>query len=337
MPRNFYWDNGEDFKKVRRDIEAVTLSSEAKALLERDRGGVTSAVRYRPRSKPIESWFGGRWSKRFDPRWRPAYLGNKPGACPEDAREAQKFHEDFLKGKRGASPLPLDAEFISSAIQFIDEENDTRLDKLNGHTPNEAMQEAHPERNRGNVDPRMLDILFSERAKRIGQKGGCGQLDKMRNEPTDESLFALDTRQGREVAILRDPYNVGEAIVADAETLQFIGELRIQEFVAQCPNGQITRDQIKAAMRRERSLRKGYADYLAVLSAMASNQGWKTERAALMERAIPRTGTDGRLLPAATPGARGPASARARRRAAQPPLGCQRVPQGHDVQSRVEL
>ncbi len=336
MPRNFYWDNGEDYKKVRRDIEAVTLSAEAKALLERDRVGVTSALRYRPRSKPIESWFGGRWSKRFDPRWRPAYLGNKPGACPEDAREAQKLHDDFLKGKRGDSPLPPDAEFIKAAIQFIDEENDTRIEKLHGRTPNEATDEAHPERNRATVNPRVLDILFSERTKRIVQKGGCVQLDGMRYEPTDESLFPLSERQGREVAILRDPYNLGEATAADAETLQFIGALQLQEFIAQCPNGRITRDHIKAAMRRERGLRRGYADYLALLSAVASNQGWKTEREALVSRAIARTGTDGRLLPAATPGALGEAPPRAGR-ALQPAFVSDAVKEDADFWRGVEL
>ena len=53
-------------------------------------------------------------------------------------------------------------------------------------------------------------------------------------------------KKGEQVMVLRDPYNLGEAVAADAETLQFIGELRIQEFIAQCPNGRFTRDQIKA-------------------------------------------------------------------------------------------
>ncbi len=302
FPANFYWDNGEDYKKVRRDLELITLSEGAQALLERNRIGVTSAIPKRPRSKPIESWFA-RWSKRFDVLWRPAYVGNMPGNRPESADESQHQHKKYLAGKRGSSPLPTDAEFIVATVQWIEEYNETRLETLDHRTPNEVMEAAHPELSRPKINPRLLDILFSERTKRIVQKGGCVQLDGMRYEPVDESLFALGTRQGREIAILRDPYNLGEAIAADAETLQFVGELRIQQFVAQCPNGQITRDQIKAAMRRERSLRKGYADYLAVLSAVASKQGWKTEREALMERAIARTGTDGRLLPAAAPGA----------------------------------
>jgi hypothetical protein len=306
FPRNFYWDNGEDFKKVRRDLEALTLSEGAQALLQRERIGITSAIPKRPRSKPIESWFA-RWSKRFDVLWGASYLGNKPGNRSEAAREAEKQHAKFVAGKRSDSPLPTDAEFISATVQFAEEYNDSRLEALDHRTPNEVMEEAHPEGKRSQINPRLLDILFCERAKRVVLAGGCVQLDGMRYEPTDKSLFALDVRKGQQVTVLRDPYNLGEAVAADSETLQFIGELRIQEFIAQCPNGRFTRDQIKAAMRRERGLRRGYADYLALLSALASNRGWKTEREELVERAIARTGTDGRLLPAAVPGALGEA------------------------------
>jgi hypothetical protein len=191
-------------------------------------------------------------------------------------------------------------------VQWIDEYNDTRLESLDHRTPNEVMEEQRPERSRVPVNSRLLDVLFSERVKRTVLAGGCVELDRMRYEPVDASLFALDARKGRQVAVLRDPYNLGEAVAADPETLQFIGELRIQQFVAQCPNGRITRDQIKAGLRRERSLRRGYAEYLAALQAIASSQGWKTEREALLERAGVRTGTDNRaaLPPVGVPGAR---------------------------------
>jgi transposase InsO family protein len=304
FPGNFYWDNGKDYGSARADLELITLSEEAQTLLQHRQIGITSAIPKRPRSKPIESWFA-RWSKRFDVLWRPAYLGNKPGNRPESGSESQKQHEKYLAGKRSDSPLPTDFEFIVATVQWIEEYNETRLESLDHRTPNEVMEEAHPERDRPKINPRLLDILFSERTKRIVQKGGCVQLDGMRYEPTDESLFALDARYKQEVAILRDPYNLGEAVAADAETLQFVGELRMQEFIAQCPNGRVTRDQIQAALRRERSLRKGYANYLAALSTLAAGQGWKTEREELVDRALARTGTDGHLLPAAgVPGAR---------------------------------
>lgn len=302
FPQNFYWDNGEDFKKVRRDLELITLSDEAKAVMGRESIGITSALPFHPRSKPIEAYFT-RWSRRFDVLWRPAYLGNQPGNKPESARTAEALHQKHLKGKRAESPLPTDAEFILAAMQWIEEFNDAPLGALQHRTPNEAMNEQYPERNRPQINPRLLDVLFSERDKRVIQAGGCVQLDGMRYEPTDSSLFALDMRKGQQAMILRDPYNLGEAVAADPETLQFLGELRIQELVAQCPNGQITRDQIKAGMRRERALRRGYAEYLAALSAIAANLGWQTEREALVGRALARTGTDSRLLGAAAPGA----------------------------------
>jgi len=182
MPRNFYWDNGEDYKKVRRDLEAITLSPEACSLLERDRisFGVTTALPFHPRSKPIESHFS-RWSKRYDVIWREAYLGNRAGKCPEKARLAQKHHADFLKGKRADTPLPSDAEFIGATIQWIHEFNEaTRLPALGHRTPSEVMEEQCPERNRPEVNPRLLDILFWEREKRVVQAGGCVQVDGMR-------------------------------------------------------------------------------------------------------------------------------------------------------------
>jgi transposase InsO family protein len=301
FPANFYFDNGPDYKSVRADLEQITLSEEAQALFNQYRVGITSAIPRRPRSKPIESWFA-RWSKRFDVLWRPTYVGNAPGNRPEDADESQKQHAKYIAGKRGDSPLPTDAEFIVATVQWISEYNNTRLETLDHCTPNERMEEKHPERNRPKINPRLLDILFSERTTRSVQRGGCVQLDRMRYEPTDESLFALDALNGRKVAILRDPYNLGDAVAADAKTLQFIGELRMQQFIDQDTANPITRDQIKTAMRRERSLRKGYAEYIAALSVIAANQGWKTEREALVERAFARTGTDNRLL-AATPGA----------------------------------
>lgn len=307
FPKNFYWDNGEDYKKVRRDLEAITLSDEAGAVLRRGgvAFGITTALPYHPRSKPIEPHFT-HWSKRFDVIWQEAYLGNKPTNRPEKARHAEALHQKYLKGQRADSPLPTDAEFILGAMRAIEEFNNKPHRALQQRTPNMVMNEQWPESNRQAPDPRLLDLLFCERATRIVQPGGCVQLDNMRYEPTERSLFALDLRQGQAVTVLRDPYNLGAAVAADPATMRFIGELTIQELVAQCPGGRVTRDQIKRNMRRQRSLQKGYVEYQAALAAMASSLGWKTEREELMARAIESTGTDGAagIAPAAIPGAR---------------------------------
>lgn len=319
FPKNFYWDNGKDYQKVREQLEQITLSPEAAAVLDREgvrRVDVTSALPFHPRSKPIEAHFT-HWSKRFDVLWRSSYLGNKPGNCPEVARAAQALHQKYLKGKRASSPLPTDAEFILAAIQAIDEYNDKPHRSLQHRTPNEVMEEQYPERHRRSANPRLLDVLFGERTVRVVRQGGCVQLDNMLYEPDDASLFAMDLRKGQSVMVLRDPYNLGEATAADPETMQYVGSLRIQELVAQAPGGRITRDQIQAGMRKQRALRRGYGEYLAALGAMATSLDWRTEREELMARALANTGTDARTVAAAAPGA-SRALPRERRAARQP-------------------
>jgi len=133
-------------------------------------------------------------------------------------------------------------------------------------------------------------------------------------------------RQGQRVAILRDPYNLGEAVAADADTMQFVGELHIQELVAQAPNGRITRDQIKAAMRKQRAMTRGYSEYLAALSVLAVNFDWKTEREELVARA---TGTYGTAPTSSVPGA-------AREQKCLPPVRGQGVLQPAIVSDAVE-
>jgi hypothetical protein len=291
FPSNLYWDNGKDFKKVKADLELLTLSTEAQSLLGKTKIGVTSAIPKHPRSKPIESYFSG-WSKNFDPRWRPAYLGNRTDRRPECARIAEKQHQQYLAGKRDSSPLPTDADFIAGAVQWIAEYNAKGLEALNGHTPVERMEEHHPAAQRQNVDPRLLDIVLSERTTRTVQRGGFVQLDKMPYEPVEESIGALSRLQGHEVTILRDPYNLGEAVAVDSKTLQFIGELRIQPFLEQAPNGQINREQIRAEIKKQRQLKRFAANYLESVKRIAWNCGWKPESELLLERAK-ATGTYG--------------------------------------------
>jgi hypothetical protein len=291
FPSNLYWDNGKDFKKVKADLELMTLSTEAQSLLGKTKIGVTSALPKHPRSKPIESYFSG-WSKRFDPLWGVAYLGSRPDRRPERARIAEKQHHQYLAGKRAESPLPTDADFIAGAVQWIAEYNAEGLKALNGHTPAERMEEHNPATQRQRVDPRLLDILLSERTTRKVKRGGFVQLDKMPYEPVEESIGALARLEDKEVTILRDPYNLGEAVAVDSKTLQFIGELRIQPFLEQAPNGQINREQIRAEIRKQRQLKRFAANYLESVKRIAWNFGWKPESELLLERAK-ATGTYG--------------------------------------------
>jgi hypothetical protein len=295
FPQEFYWDNGEDFKKAKRNLERIAVTNAILGFNFR----ITSALPKHPRSKPIEAYFT-RISKRFDPMWGAAYLGNNPKNRSEASRAAEYEHNKYLAGKREKSPLPTDAEFLAAAVRWIAEYNsEARLECLDGRTPYEALDEAYPERKRPKMNPRALDILLWEPVFRVVQKGGSVEMDKTWYEPTEESLYAMSHREGQRLRILRDPYNLADA-VAVTEKGDFIGELRLKQYIDQDIANPITRDQIQAAMREQRRLKRTYAQHIALLSLLAQHWGWKTERELLLERAgVMMTGTDGTpMLPA---------------------------------------
>ena len=326
FPRSFYWDNGENYKKMERLLQGRDLGDafgETLANFLRDNGiefAITRALPYRPASKPIESAFSV-MSRRNDLIWGDAYQGNSTAHRTEYNELAQKRHKKWLLGKAPETPLPTDVEVIAGTIQWMLRENNRPRRALGWRTPLQALEEFHPAENRRMVGRDLLNVLFSERDKRIVQRGGCLKLDARSYEPDDSSLGALSMLQGREVLVLRDSYALENAVALDPETLAFVGELRLQEFVAQCPNGHITRDQIKANERRVGHLRKMFTAHLAWLAGIAERQGWQSERQVLLaEAGFAATGTDGRELPAgAAPGAQ-PQRALPPARAAVPAL-----------------
>jgi hypothetical protein len=295
---NFYWDNGEDYKR----FERILLAPELQAIFE---SRVTRALPYNPRSKPVESWFNA-WSQKFDLLWRPAWCGRKPGQCPEDCRKAQKMHQQFRAGKRADSPLPSDADFILAARKWIEEYNAAPHSKLGGCSPNEVFDAGHPLERRGQLDRRLLDVLFWQREERMVLQGGCVELLNARYEPTDETLLSMDALQGRRVVVKYDPFNLGRALALDQEG-RFVGELRAQKFLTQSAHGRVSADDIHAAKRRESKVRRNYCDTLESVALESRARGWKSEAAQLLERArerfaLPATGTESAVASAA-PGA----------------------------------
>jgi Mu transposase, C-terminal len=230
-----------------------------------------------------------------------------------------------MLGKREKSPLPTDAEFIRLALQWADEYNATPLDSLDGRTPDQVFAEQCPQAACAPADKRLLDQLFWQREERTILNGGCVEIDRLRYEPTPETFGALTNAMGRRVRILRDPYNIGEAIALDLATGEFIGELRVQELIQQNVGDRLTQDHIRAAMRKERAFKRSHADYLLAIQSIADACGFKTEREYLAERAgMKRTGTDNIpvAVSAAAPGAgaSAPHTARTPRRLAASPF-----------------
>jgi transposase InsO family protein len=304
FPKGFYWDNGKDYKSVKRKLDEISISDGLQKMLTLHdiHFDLTSALPFHPRSKAIESYFT-RWSRRFDVLRRKGYAGNKPGNCPEVTRDAQKHHKQYLDGKRAESPLVTDREFIIAADQWIFEYNDDcSLHALNSRTPGEILEEQSPRESRKPVPLRALDALLMKDDTRTVLPGGCVEIQRMRYEPRTEFLGPLYLHQGRKVQILRDPYDLTVAVALDPKTYDFIGELMLQIPVEHAPGDPVTQEQVKTRMRNERALSKACRTYIEALTAGASAFGWKTEWEGLLDRAQLRTGTDNAALSAA-PGA----------------------------------
>lgn len=307
FPRRFYWDNGKDFRAVKRkldDIKEITIGTGLSSFMRQHEIAfdVTSALPFHPRSKPIEAYFS-RWSKRFDVLCRKGYVGNRPGNCPEVARESQAAHKKYLAGKRADSPLAMDREFIVAADQWIHEFNEeTPIDALGGKTPSEflILQWADPGQ-RTKVPTRALDALLMKDDERIVQAGGAVEIQRMRYEPRTEFMGAMYLRQGRKVQILRDPFDLTVAVAVDPDNYEFVGELMLQIPVGMSPGDPQTMEQVKTRMRNGRALDRACRNYIDALAAGASGMGWKTEWQGLLDRAAQRTGTDNAAL-AAAPG-----------------------------------
>jgi len=289
FPKSFYCDNGKDFQSVARFLEANSIA-------------VTSALPFNPRSKPIEAFFT-RFSKRFDRMWGAGYCGGQPALRSEACGEAQKQHERYCAGKEEKTLFYPDVLFIDGALQFIEEYNAAPQERLDRKSPNQIFDQQWPPTNRHAVDRRQLDQLFWQRDERTILQGGCVELNKVRYEPTDEGFMRLSLIQGKHAMIARDPYNLAAAVAFDLETGEFLGELQVQELVAQTPHGRFSVDGIRAQARRKSKIIKHSRDYLAAVQAIAVANGWKSEPERLLDRALAaRTGTDNRLL-AAVPGA----------------------------------
>jgi len=316
FPQDYYWDNGEDFKKVQRmmagsdlvtgkrpGIDGTGIDERFGTVIEgmlTGAGCVTRALPYNAKAKMIESHFSI-MSRRDDLIYGDAYQGRSPQHRNEYHVEAMKSHKQFLLGKRADSPLPTDVEVIAGTLAWMQRENNRPRKMLGGRSPLQVLQEQCPQPQRP-AGRDLLNVLFCERDLRTIGRAGEIRLDNRVYEPADEATLRMMSYyegQGEKKAlILRDPYALEEAVALHADSMKLLGNLQLKEFVGQCPGGHLTRDAIRANARKVGHLKKMYSGYLGFLLAMAQSQGWKTERQVLLEEA----GFGGQIATAA-PGA----------------------------------
>jgi hypothetical protein len=286
LPDTFYTDNGKDYKSVGK----VDLSPAASGLLARLGVNVQFCIPKHPQSKGMmEGWFGNWRGPRFDHLWSKFYAGNSPATRPESCGLMLKQHAKLARaGRVGESPLPRASEFVRMAQQFVAEYNDTpgTVRPLRGKSPNEIYAELLPPSERRMLPaepgkPHDLDVLFWQRKQCRVREGGCVQL-RARYEPADgDSAARLFMEIERDILVVCDPLNVGEAVALDLDN-HFLGRLRAQKLIERGP---ISRDDVRAGMRLQRATHRAVRKYIEFLS-----QGHTTELQHLARRAgVPPT------------------------------------------------
>jgi putative transposase len=216
IPREVLIDNGEDYKKVSKQIP---LSPELNGVMARLGMKVRRALPYEPQAKPIESFFRT-LHKRFDAKLAPFYCGPSPEHRPEECALVLKEHADFLKGKQPTSPLIAASEFIMHAAIWLTQDYNQHFEHsghgMNGRTPDEVFDELLPAEQRQLPNREDLAPLFWERVKRTLREGGCVEIYNARYEPADpQSSARLQLHNAKEIIIACDPMNLGEAIAFD--------------------------------------------------------------------------------------------------------------------------
>jgi putative transposase len=303
IPETFYIDNGKDYEAIGR----IDFSPEASGVLVRL--GIKSqyCIPKHPQSKLIESWFAT-VRKRFDSMWHPFYCGPSPDRRPEDCDLVLKEHAKLMKQDRARfSPLPLASDFVQMAARWIEEYNASHEHSgrgMEGRTPDEVFNELPAGERRVLDDPHALDVLFWERQKRRVLEGGCVQLYNERYEPADEQAAGqLYLQIERDILVACDPLNLGEALALDLDG-HYLGRLKAQKLIARGP---ISRDDVKAGMRKQRLVRRVVNDYIRFIS-----EGHSTELDHLRQRAgvpevadLPALTDGGQVIPRKKIGAAG--------------------------------
>jgi putative transposase len=280
VPREVLIDNGEDYKKISKQ---VPLSPELNGVMARLEMRVRRALPYEPQAKPIESFFRT-LHQRFDAKLAPYYCGPSPERRPEECALIIKEHDQYLSGKIDQSPLLPASEFIAMAAMWLVSDYNSEFEHsghgMDGRTPNEIFDELLPEASRQRCNPQELAPLFWEREKRVLREGGCVMIRKERYEPADApSAAQLQLHNAKEIIIACDPMNLGEAIALDLDG-RFLGFLRSQERTS----WNLSKEELRAMMRDRARLGRVTKDYLAGLARRRELAGDSTELDVMRQR-----------------------------------------------------
>ena len=247
LPQVFYCDNGKDFRKIggaysKTPIELdddgrVRIDGSADALLIRLGIQPKYCIPRHPQSKQVESYFST-VSKRFDVLFGASYAGRKPSLRPDECREAEKQHREWLADKRKDTPLERLSSLITLHRQWTEEFNHDHKHSgrgMNGRTPYAVMDELLPPSQRQIPDMEELAPLFW-RQKELTVGNTQVKFEGLQYEgETPQDAGQMYCYNGRPVLVRRDPQNVGVAAAFNSDG-EFIARLKCKELALRVPD-----------------------------------------------------------------------------------------------------
>jgi putative transposase len=278
VPRAIYTDNGKDYKSRHLSDVLSRLGVEVQVF----------ATKYHAQAKPNESWHAT-LHKRFDQKMQPAYCGTDSKNTPDECRQALKEHQGFLRGQRKYTPLMAASEFFRTAAYWIVEEYNAvhphRGQGMGGRSPNEVFDVELPASARRPIDPRHIAELFWKREEYSLREGGSLVINKQRYEPADSESFArlnLLPANERRVLVACDPLNIGEALIYQPATGEYLAMVRASELAAWGP---ISQAQVSDNKRQQRRFTKALKGYREMLALNRNSRGDLSEKDVLRQRA----------------------------------------------------
>lgn len=293
LPRNFYCDNGKDYRKV------------ARGLMPRLGVPVTFCLPFHPQSKHIERYHRTA-HERFDKRFS-AYTAGAAHLRPDAATAALARHGVLLQmGRAQDSQLPLASEFTAMCLDWIENEYNQRPQTgqgMDGRSPADVfLAERGP--HRPCPDSGALAMLLCDRTTRKVQNCAV-ELEGARFVP-DLSDHAASVQMhelsGRRVEIAYDPLDPMFTAVLD-EDGNFLCRLQREDLMRfagaddDSAEAEETRSKVGAFIANRNGLAKAVRQSTAELNRRVMAGGYTTlEEESRQRLELPRAVGDNRAV-----------------------------------------
>lgn len=235
IPREFYTDNGKDYKskELSNDVENNLSLTEVLGIKQ------IFAQPYHGQSKPVERFF-----RTFEDSFGKLFK-TYAGSNAVNRTDATKMTSKQLAQK---PYIPTMDEYISYADEFIIQYNaePSTADEMDGKSPDDIyLENLHCKRDVENTD--ILHLLCGRFEERTVQRNGV----RLINNFYYNDSGALLPYYNKKVVVVYDPEDLSEMMILDKETKRFICKVRPKALTT---FRHATEEDIKTVKREQRNV-----------------------------------------------------------------------------------